>query len=210
MKRTSIHHSYLLDFARCIREHLKFFLLLLALVLALAAGALIVKHADEQAVSSFAQLILGHIRSRGQQSVIKTMLLSLSSNIILLGLIFVLGMNMVGTPFIPFVLIFKGLGAGAQMGYLYRFEGISGVLYALLIVLLPTLISLFSLLMAANDSMSYSSLLLRQSLPSAKPNALWLPFSKYLKRFLVFLILLVFAALCDGVLSIGFLRYFAF
>lgn len=210
MKRTSINGSYAAGLLKCIREHLKFFLLLLAIVLSMAAGALIVKHADDTMLSSFSELIMGHIRSRSGQSMVKTMLLSLSSNVLVLGVIFVLGMNMIGTPFIPFALIFKGLGAGAQLGYLYRFEGISGVLYSLLIVLLPTLVSMFAMLMAANDGMSFSSLLLRQSLPSAKPNALWLPFSKYLKRFLVFLILIVFAALCDGVLSLGFMRYFQF
>lgn len=66
------------------------------------------------------------------------------------------GFSLIGYPFVMWLPFLRGLGFGALSGYLYSVYRMSGLGYCVLTVYPGAIVSVFSFLLACNDSCEYS------------------------------------------------------
>lgn len=99
-------------------------------------------------------LFITNLNARLEQNFLGTFSACFVSNFIFLVSVFLLGITPWGIPFIPFVCLFKGFGAGITGGFLFSVFSLKGLLFYL-IVLFPG-IFIFSLVLVTQSCMSFS------------------------------------------------------
>lgn len=178
------------------------------LLAGMITGALIARGVGESGTDSLGLMLSGFSEDRAQQSFFTTLGNSLLSSVPVLLLSFLLGICPAGVLLLPVVPLFRGMGLGVTMGYLYAAWGLTGVGYSALLIIPGAAVSSIAFLFACREGMRLSALFLKSILPNETPSALWPEFRKYLLRFGAFLVLLLIAAITDAFFSAAFSQFF--
>ena len=112
-------------------------------------------------------------------------------------------------PLILFVPIFRGLGIGACMGYLYAQYGGKGILYSAFVVFPGAVVGMVTMLYACREAWKFSIHCFRRlSSEDKNEEHAGLSIQKYSARYLFFAVVsLVLLLICTGI-STGFLVFF--
>lgn len=122
---------------------------------------------------------------------------SLLSSAGMLTVIFAGGFSAVGQPVILAVLLVRGMGLGGCVGQLYRGMSFGGALAAVLLLMLPEVLTSFCLLQGGRSAFRMSGRLFR-AMVSGEPQPLLSGTKRYVVRFVILFLLLTFSAALSG------------
>lgn len=170
----------------------------------MAYGSIVAGFGDESLLHSLAFMTKGYMAGRVEQSLVETFLFSfLSSGGFILGF-FLLGFSAVALPVIVILPLFKGLGLGVSIGYLYITYGIKGVAFCAAIILPAALFSTFAIILAARESFKLSLLFLATFIPKLQGTITPRVIKLYCAKFLVLFGIIAISSLIDCVVTFLF------
>lgn len=133
---------------------------------------------------------------------------SFFTSMIYVVMCFVFGASMLGVVLVPFVIAFMGFTYGGVTALLYATYSLKGIAIHAVLILPFSIIFVTALLIAAKQSLSYSLLLANLTLPRTAPQNLSFSFKNYCIKYLFVIILVIFSAIVDAVISGNFLETF--
>lgn len=129
---------------------------------------------------------------------------------IVLLLYFLSGTSMLGVAVVPFLTAWQGILFGNISSYLYAEHTLKGIAFNAIILVPPSIIFTICCFFAAKESINFSLLMARLTLPKSKPANIYTDFRKYCGRFIIFVGVSLIAAIADIVLNLLFLHFFEF
>lgn len=190
--------------SRYVKTHAKLFLFTAALLLVgIIFGALVVNAlSQEQKIELYHQL-QGFITAVNDNQMANSSLVtwdSLAKNLKMVGLIWILGLSIIGLPFIVVLIFLKGFMIGFTVGFLVDQFAEKGLLFAVLAVFPQNIIAVPSLIVAGVAGIAFSLLLIRSRFSHAHtPLYHW--FLAYSALMLVIALLLALASFIEGYVS---------
>ena len=124
--------------------------------------------------------------------------------------LFLCGTSVVGVVLIPIAVCYCGFDYGICTGYLYKEYLLQGIAFNSLILIPCTLIAILGYVMLSREAFSFSSNLLRVTMPNVKESNIYSSFKGYCKKFLLQILIFVASALLETVLTVSFLSFFSF
>lgn len=195
-------------------------LLFMLLLLGELIGSFMMRGTELSASGTLPFLTQGFLAARGEQSLLETFTSSLSSSALLMLPAFLLGFCAIAQPVIVFLPLFRGLGLGLSMAYLYAAYGWRGVFACLVLILPNAVLSSLAILMACREALRMSALFLSCAFGTGSPPAdpegepvpypaggrvdMRLAFRLYLVKFALLLGVAVAASLVDSVFTFLF------
>ena len=125
-------------------------------------------------------------------------------------LLFLTGSSMLGVAVIPFIIGMIGVIYGNFTSYLYMEHSLKGIAFNAIILIPPTLSFIVCSFFAAREAIKFSFVIARLTMPKSKPANIFIDFKNYSTKYLIFIVVILFAALADGLLSTFFLSFFDF
>lgn len=183
----------------------KFFFMTVLFLLGMLVGALLIRSGSTADNLSF--IFDSFVGKRGESSFFQTFLLSFSSALLLLMADFFLGTSLIGVIGTPVVPLFRGLGLGASIGYLYAFYSWKGLAFSLVLILPHALISSFALVLASKDAFHMSQTFFSCALADGSADKIYPTLKRYLVRFIVYFFMICAASLLDALMSALFARF---
>ncbi len=178
-----------------LRPYLPFLVFALIFILGVFLGSILVCRLDSLNTVSTDKLseMIAVKKSADFLQMFKASLLSILPFYFLL---YICGTSVIGTATTPIILLYKGFTYGCLSGLLYSTYKLEGIMFAALILLPQTLITVFGLLLLAKESFAFSYLLGGICIKSSKPVNIYSDFKSYC----------VNSGLCliTGFLAIGF------
>ena len=120
------------------------------------------------------------------------------------------GANIFGAALIPATILLKGAYESFVISYCYHTFALNGVVFALLTFVPYSVMSSFLLILAFRESVCFSSLILKNSLPSGTVYSLSGDFKLFSIRYLLILISGFAISTICAVFSVIFFDYFSF
>ncbi len=117
------------------------------------------------------------------------------------------GTSILGAVLVPMTLVARGLYLGLLTAYIYSNLGLQGIAFNGLIIMPAAVLSVLSLIFSAREALKFSLALARRTLNDDRPPILEL-FRSYSIREVLYLVLLLFAAVIDAVCSLVFIEIF--
>ncbi len=121
---------------------------------------------------------------------------------------FLCGTSLIGAVLVPVSSVAKGLHLGLLTAYIYSNFGLSGIAFNGLIIMPAAVVSVLSLMLSSKEALGFSVRLMRKMLNDNEGTSVSLLFRDYAVKGLLYLILLLLAALIDAVCSSVFLGMF--
>ena len=177
----------------------------------LTIGAVLIKNgASQYLVENFSKLTGTALSSRTEQGFFYAFFYQCFPLLITLIILYFSGVCALSQPLILFVPVFRGLGIGACMGYLYAQYGGKCILYSGFVVFPGAFVGMMAMLYACREAFKYSvhcfSLLSAQD---KSENEKGVSVQKYSARFLFYAVVsLILLVICTGI-STGFLIFFS-
>lgn len=214
------------DFGRFLYRNRLLILLLALLLLGELIGAMLMRGTAAQTSGTLSFLTQGFIKARSEQTLLATFSSSFFGSALLIMLAFLFGFCAIAQPVILFIPLFRGLGLGISMAYLYGAYGLRGMLACLVLILPNAVLSALVILVACRESLRLSALFLsyaggQRSNPTPLQNDGEMPgagakgtmqgaIKLYLLKFTLLLIAAVLAALIDAMFTFFFAGMFNF
>lgn len=136
-------------------ENSKIYFLSAMLISGIIIGASVIKNSSELS-SMVSEIAEEFVKARDGKGIIGNFIDSLKVSISFNAATVFMGFSLIGYPLIIWLPFFRGLGLGAVTGYMYSIYKISGLGYCVLTVYPAAIVSVFSFLLACNDSCDYS------------------------------------------------------
>ncbi len=191
-----------------LKDNLSVIILLFLSVISILGGSLSLRNPS---VAAFAKdEFTAFVSERADIKFFKALLSSLLVSIKLPIISFLCGTSVLGTVISPLVLFYAGFRYGCISGYVYSIFGLSGIVFNLFVLLLPSLLLLFSLLISARECVDFSRLIASLCIRQTRPINLYNNFHTFCIRHLVLLLPIVLSALSDIALFNLFEKYFNF
>lgn len=182
--------------------------LTLIFILGLVLGALLVRSTENAVLSSLREIVKNFYNIKASQGVLENLLSAFGSDFVYMAFACVLGLCMAGEPVLWLLPLVKGLGLGFVSGYLYTTATLQGVGYCVTTIFPAEVLFCAALIFACNESIMMSRDIVhafcRNEHPKNGKNSMKL----YFTRYTVLLILTIFAAALDTVLSMLLSRFF--
>ena len=121
-------------------------LLTVAFILGMLSGAVCVGNADTSLITDMDFLFISDFQARCHQTVLYGFAASLTANFIFFVCNLLFGLSLWGIVGVPFLIGVKGFGISLTGGYLYRYYGMSGIGFFLLVMLTGYVISALALI----------------------------------------------------------------
>ena len=167
-------------------------------------GALFCRNAEWVSGEGVALIIKEFAAKRADQAFWLTFASSFESVFVFYFALLLSGVSAIGVFTIPFVLLFRGLGLGLVLGYLYSVCGMGGVLYALVLILPHAFFSSLVLIVLSKEGIRLSNRLFRLLRPGSGETSLWENFRLYCIRSGIMIVFLCISALIDSTLTVLF------
>ena len=129
---------------------------------------------------------------------------------IFLFLYFVFGTSMLGVAIAPFLTIWQGILFAGMTSYLYAEYSLNGIAFNAIILIPPSIIFYICSFFAARESISFSLIFAKLTLPRSKPANIYIDFKKYCCKYLIFIAVTVFSVVTDIILNILLSNFFNF
>ena len=145
------------------------------------------------------------IALRSGESFLSVVLSSFMSSALVLLVLFAAGTSMLGVILVPFIAALIGLFYGGISALLYSEYSVKGIAFNAVLIVPYAFVFLIALLLAGRESMRFSLLMAKMTLPGSPSVNLAFDFKNYCGRYLFIAFILLAAALTDAVLSCSFL-----
>lgn len=173
-------------------------------------GAVCAKNASKDMMDNLDFFFLTNFTLRSQYGAFDVFISSFAAAFVFLLSIFLLGISAWGLPVIPLVPMFRGLGFGLSIGYLYGAYGMSGIWYNLLIILPGAFLNALVLLSASCVAMKHSVRVLSVLVRPHVSEDMHKEFCKYLYKMMWLLIVLAVSCVVDMIFALLFAGIFNF
>lgn len=180
------------------------FLFLLGMLL----GALLVR--ADGAQSTVSDAFSQYFSAKSQAAFFGLLFASLGSSLPFVIAAFLSGFFLLGAPVAAAVVLARGMGIGLFAGFVYAQYALQGVGFYALIMLVPLFISSVGIVYACDRAFGLSAKLFSLALPNSKTIKLSAEINKYIKSYAFVMITVAASAVLDTILSILFVKLFAF
>lgn len=171
-------------------------------------GAMLVSLNQEEALKQLGSLMQKFIDKRAEQSIVITFFSSFISSMFLIIVLFILGFFSIGQPCSFFIPLFHGLGLGLSSAYLYSCRGIQGIFFCLVLIAPSAIISTFTLLLGAKESIRFSNKNFKTLFPKKYDQDMQGALKIYVTKFLVLSLFQLISAFVDMIFTFLFARFF--
>lgn len=176
-------------------------------LIGMLTGIVLLYYADGQLREWLHILLGGYLEKRHEQPFSQIAAVSFGSSVFLLLILFFCGFCTISQPIILLLLLFRGLGYGFSIGGLYAEKGTLAAPFVFSTLFLPMVLGAVLLICAAKTSFLLSLRLLRKTItPSEHDERVRM--RRYCIRYFLYLIICLFTALLDAILSIQFAAFF--
>ena len=124
--------------------------------------------------------------------------------------IFLSGTCMVGAVLVPAVSAVRGATYGMMIAYVYFTYSLKGIVFNLLILVAPMVISSIAVILSSREALGFSLSLARLAFPDAKKPRIEQDFKLYCVRQLFVLVFFLTSALTEGLMAASFISFFNF
>ena len=145
------------------------------------------------------------IALRSGESFISVALSSFMGSALVLLLLFAAGTSMLGIVLVPLLTSVRGAFFGGVSALLYSQYSVKGIAFNAVLIIPSAFVFVIALLLAARESMRFSVLIAKISLPGSPSVNLAFDFKNYCGRYLFIALIVLASALVDAVLSCSFL-----
>ena len=145
------------------------------------------------------------VSDREGSAFFKILLDSFMHSMLMLMIIFTLGTSMLGVVLAPLSLTVRGVLYGGVTAMLYSEYGVKGIAFNAVLVLPSAIIFIIALLLAARESLRFSLVITKMSLPSTPSANLSFDFKNYCGRYLFISLIVLVSAVTDSLLSHSFM-----
>ena len=145
------------------------------------------------------------IALRSGESFASVALNSFMSSALVLLVLFAAGTSMLGVVLVPILAAVRGVFFGGVSALLYSQYSVKGIAFNAVLIIPSAFIFVIALLLAARESMRFSILMAKISLPGSPSVNLAFDFKNYCGRYLFIALIALASALTDAVLSCSFL-----
>lgn len=142
---------------------------------------------------------------RSGESFVSVALSSFMSSALVLLVLFASGTSMLGVVLVPFLAALRGVFYGGVSALLYSEYSVKGIAFNAVLIVPSAFIFVIALMLAARESMRFSLLIAKISLPGSSSVNLAFDFKNYCGRYLFIALIALASALTDAVLSCSFL-----
>lgn len=182
--------------------------ILAVLVVLITAGVAvgIFTEAKLQLLSKYsASYVERFVALRSGESFLSVALSSFMSSALVLLALFAAGTSMLGVVLVPFLAALRGVFYGGVSALLYSEYSVKGIAFNAVLIVPSAFVFVIALLLAARESMRFSLLIAKMSLPGSPSVNLAFDFKNYCGRYLFIGLIALASALTDAVLSCSFL-----
>lgn len=145
------------------------------------------------------------IALRSGESFVSVALSSFMGSALVLLLLFAAGTSMLGVVLVPLLTAVRGMFFGGVSALLYSQYAVKGIAFNAVLIIPSAFVFVIALLLAARESMRFSVLIAKISLPGSPSVNLAFDFKNYCGRYLFIALIVLASALVDAVLSYSFL-----
>ena len=142
---------------------------------------------------------------RSGESFVSVVLSSFMRSALILLLLFAAGTSMLGVILVPFLAALQGVFYGGISALLYSEYSVKGIAFNAVLIVPSAFVFVVALLLAARESMRFSLIIAKMSLPGSPSVNLSFDFKNYCGRYLFIVLIALASALTDAVLSCSFL-----
>lgn len=182
--------------------------ILAVLVVLIAAGVAvgIFTESKLQVLSQYStSYVERFVALRSGESFVSVALSSFMSSALVLLVLFASGTSMLGVVLVPFLAALRGVFYGGVSALLYSEYSVKGIAFNAVFIVPSAFIFVIALMLAARESMRFSLLIAKISLPGSSSVNLAFDFKNYCGRYLFIALIALASALTDAVLSCSFL-----
>lgn len=191
------------------KKRISLLILLLCFIVGMMYGVLLLR-SQTDVYSHLRFWTTEYTQSLQDQSLLQNFFSSFSSMFLFLLAAYLLGFSSIGQPCILLIPLFRGLGLGAFMGYLYVEQGMAGIGYSILILLPYSLITLAAILIGCREALRLSTALFRNVLlGTGAPIGIGV-LKLYHIKFLILCLFVLTAAVLNTICVFLFARFFSF
>ena len=169
-------------------------------------GSALIGGMSSETVELLSFMTDGFIKSRVEQSILSTLSSSLFTSALFLMITMLFGFSAISQPLIVFMPLFRGLGLGFSMGYLYSFYGLKGILICLVLILPNALLSSLTLVIGCREAMRLSAMFLKFAMGNPEQEAVRGAIRLYLGKFSILFAIAAVSSVIDAVLTFLFAR----
>ena len=182
-------------------------LLFFAFIIGAVVGTATYSKSDN--LISFSEAFLSDfLNDRIEQSFFNIFISSLFSGLLFLLALFLSGTSLLGIILSPLLIALRGFLYSNMAAYLYSEYSIKGVAFCAVIIIPVAVINCLAFFWAAKYSMSYSYVISYLTLPHSAPANLYEDFKNFCIKYSFLIIVVIFAALTDAVLSKSLIETF--
>ena len=145
------------------------------------------------------------IALRSGESFVSVAFSSFMGSALVLILLFAAGTSMLGVVLVPLLAALRGVFFGGVSALLYSQYSVKGIAFNAVLIIPSAFVFVIALLLAARESMRFSVLIAKISLPGSPSVNLAFDFKNYCGRYLFIALIALASALTDAVLSCSFL-----
>lgn len=192
------------SFARFISRNNILSLFVVLIVAGVAVG--IFTESKLKVISNYSALYLERFISlRSGESFLSIALSSFMGSALVLLILFAAGTSILGVIFVPFLAVFRGVFYGGISALLYSEYAVKGIAFNAVLIIPSAFVFVIALLLASRESMRFSILIAKISLPGSASVNFSFDFKNYCGRYLFIVLIALASALTDAVLSCSFL-----
>lgn len=119
--------------------------------------------------------------------------------------VFAAGTSMLGVVLVPLAAAFRGVLYGGVSAFLYSQYAVKGIAFNAVLIIPSAFVFVVALLLASRESVRFSLLIARMTIPSAPAVNLSYDFKNYCGRYLFISLIALASALADAALSCAFI-----
>lgn len=207
MRKTKVVHLGSSKLFSLIRENLVVVIFTLIFALGVLLGALIFRGGN---LTKEAGLLADFfVTSKADSPFFKIFFSSFLLSFLFLFLTYLFGTSLLGSAFIPFIILIRGLVSGLLLCDLYTQGAVNALVINLLTVIPGTVISVLALLSAAVKCLNLSYSLGKLSIGDGQALSK-IDIKRYLSSFALLTLITVIAALFEAFMSVAFKNFFNF
>ena len=207
MRRSTVVNLNRVKFAQFLGKNHLIILLTLMFVFGVAGGSVTI--AKSQNILKLSEYFLNiYLSQRTGVSFFSVLFGSFFTSLLTLLFVFVSGASMLGVITVPIWVALRGFLYGTVSSYLYSEYSVRGIAFNAVMVIPSAIVFVISFLLAAKESVKFSVIMAKLTLPRSKPVNLYIDFRNYCARYTFFCVAILISALIDAVLSCSFIKFF--
>jgi len=153
--------------------------------------------------------LIDFINFRNSNGFFKVLIDSFLSSMFFLVLVFICGTSIFGIGLVPVCVAFRGFLYGSVTAMLYSVYSLKGIAFHAVLLMPSAVFFIIAFIMASVESVRFSLVYSRLTLPNSMPVNLSMDFKRYCYRYILFCILILLSAAADAFISCNFLSKFS-